>query len=182
EEEEEEEEERSLQETGNAQWLLIPHQYGPTGGTGIWGSAQWWRSYLHPTPVTVRVKLEEVTPGNAEDPEMLLDPPSPPPEPTGDEWWESNGRLDPEEEEEEEEERSLQETGAWRLQNSILQSQRSFSTDEGEGERMVTLVAPKSALLVPEMDEHLMDDVCCEFFGLTSPTRTPHPLQLSTSS
>ncbi|XP_025001800.2 zinc finger and SCAN domain-containing protein 12 isoform X2 [Gallus gallus] len=62
--------------------------------------------------VTVRVKLEEVPPGNTEDPEVVLDPPSPPPEPTGDEWWEGNGRSDPEEEEEEEEEeRSLQETG-----------------------------------------------------------------------
>lgn len=54
------------------------------------------------------------------------------------------------------------------------------------------LVAPKSGFLVPE--DHpawmkcLMDDVCHEFFGLTSThpplistTRTPHPLQLSIS-
>ena len=57
----------------------------------------------------MRVKLEEVPPGNTEDPEVMLDPPSRTLEPFGDEGWEGKGGSDPEEEEEEE--RNLQETG-----------------------------------------------------------------------
>ncbi|NXC47491.1 ZN391 protein, partial [Penelope pileata] len=63
--------------------------------------------------VTVCVKVEEVSPGDAEDPEVVLDPPSPLSEPpSGDGWWEEaawdRGKMDPEEEQKE---RSLQETG-----------------------------------------------------------------------
>ncbi|XP_031466201.1 zinc finger and SCAN domain-containing protein 12-like isoform X2 [Phasianus colchicus] len=101
-------------------WVWVRHPQSCAQAVALAESFQmgWERQ------VTVRVKLEEVPPGNTEDPEVVLDPPSPPLEPSGDEWWEGNGRLDPEEEEEEEEEeRSLQETGPTELEDPILTTQ-----------------------------------------------------------
>ncbi|NXK56992.1 ZN391 protein, partial [Chauna torquata] len=82
--------------------------------------------------VTVRVKVEEVAPGDVEDPEVVVDPPSPAAEPpqfsTGDGWREEAARSKVKFDPEEEEERRLQETAgpttaSRELVDPILQSQ-----------------------------------------------------------